>query len=334
MLDPTTELGDLHIHVGGAVAPHILWSIAHEQGFKLPVQTFWEFRDLVFASPEKVASQEDYLDILHRWTEKIQSSPAAVERSVHEIIGKEFRSSRVTLLELRFNPMKRNLGGERDLDHIIHAALRGMDRGSLEYGTRVGIIFCLAREFPLELNEILVRKAIRYRSRGVIAVDLAGPERIALELGKEVDAYGELFARARAGGLGVTVHTGETPFTGVAGLLTVLDKWRPTRIGHGIAAAHSDEAMRKLVEQNVVLEICPSSNLRTRVIPDLPELGRVLRRLGAAGVRFTINTDGPYLLGTHLRHEFDLLLEAGLLSDAQASRCIETAQAATFITER
>ena len=49
MLPPTTELADLHIHVGGAVAPHILWSIAHDQGFKLPVSTYWEFRDLVTA---------------------------------------------------------------------------------------------------------------------------------------------------------------------------------------------------------------------------------------------------------------------------------------------
>src|SRR4051812_2479180 len=151
MLDPTTELGDLHIHVGGAVAPHILWSIAHEQGFKLPVQTFWEFRDLVSASPDKVNSQDDYLDILHRWTEKIQSSTAAIERSVHEIIGMEFRPSRVTLREVGFTPMKRTLGGERALEHIIPAAMRGMGRGSLEYGTRVGLIFCQAREFPLEL---------------------------------------------------------------------------------------------------------------------------------------------------------------------------------------
>src|SRR4029450_1524344 len=130
MLDPSLELADLHIHVGGAVAPHILWSIAHDQGFKLPVSTYWEVRDLVPPSPDKVPSQDDYLDILHRWTEKIQSSPAAIERSIYEIVGKEFRSSRVTLLELRFNPMKRNLGGERDLDHIIHAALRGMDRAA------------------------------------------------------------------------------------------------------------------------------------------------------------------------------------------------------------
>src|SRR5215204_5891165 len=159
MLDPTIELGDLHIHVGAAVAPHILWSIAHEQGFKLPVSTYWEFRDLVTASPDKVNSQNDYLDILHRWTEKIQSSPAAIERSVYEVIGKEFRSSNVTLMELRFNPMKRNLGGERDLDYIIAAALRGMDRACLDYGIKAGLIFCLAREFDYSLNEIIVKKA-------------------------------------------------------------------------------------------------------------------------------------------------------------------------------
>ena len=331
MLDPQLELGDLHIHVGGAVAPHILWSIAHDQGFKLPVSTYWEFRDLVTASPDKVASQNDYLDILHRWTEKIQSSPAAIERSVYEIIGKEFRSSRVTLLELRFNPMKRNLGGERDLDHIIHAALRGMDRASLEYGSRVGLLFCLAREFPIEWNEILLKKAIRYRSRGVVGVDLAGSENDALELGPQLDAYAELFARARASGLGVTVHTGETALTGAAGLLQVLERWQPDRIGHGIAAATSEEAMRKLVERGTVLEVCPSSNLRTRVVSGLPELRHILSTFDQRGVAYTINTDGPYLLNTHLRQEFDLLLEEGVMNESQALRCVETARKATFL---
>src|SRR6185503_19925744 len=114
MLDPRLELADLHIHVGAAVAPHILWSIAHDQGFNLPVSTYWEFRDLVTARLDTVTSLTEYLAILHQWTEKIQSSPAAIERSVYEIIGKEFRSSSVTLIELRFNPMKRTLGGERD----------------------------------------------------------------------------------------------------------------------------------------------------------------------------------------------------------------------------
>ncbi len=331
MLDPQLELGDLHIHVGGAVAPHILWSIAHEQGFKLPVQTYWEFRDLVTARPDKVASQDDYLEILHRWTERIQSSPAAIERSVYEIIGKEFRSSRVSLLELRFNPMKRNLGGERDLDHIIHAALRGMDRAVLEYGSRVGLVFCLAREFPIELNESLDTKANKYRARGVGGVDLAGSEQHAIELGPQVDDYAELFTRARNGGLGVTIHTGETRLTDARGLLTVLERWRPSRIGHGIAAARSEEAMRKLVEHKTVLEVCPSSNLRTRVVSDLGELGRIMNTFFERGVAFTINTDGPYLLDTHLRQEFEMLLAAGVLTESQALACVETARSATFI---
>src|SRR5438445_6144633 len=197
MQRPSRELIDLHIHVGGAVAPHVLWSIAHEHGFKLPVKDYWEFVELVTATPDKVASLQDYLSILHQWTEKIQSSPAAIERSVYEIIGKEFRSSNVSLIELRFNPMKRNLGGERDLDHIIHAALRGMDRACLEYGVRAGLIFCLAREFPLELNEIIVKKAVKYKARGVVGIDLAGPEMHTLELRAEVEGYRDLFARAR-----------------------------------------------------------------------------------------------------------------------------------------
>ena len=190
----------------------------------------------------------------------------------------------------------------------------------------MGLIFCLAREFPIELNEILVKKAIRYRSRGVVGVDLAGPENDALELGPEVDAYAELFERARAGGLGVTIHTGETPLTGAAGLMAVLERWRPPRIGHGIAAAQSEEAMRKLVERDMVLEICPSSNLRTRVVAGLAELQHIAAQFSERGVRFTINTDGPYLLGTHLRQEFELLLDGGVLDEAQALRCVETAQ--------
>ena len=79
-LPHTTELIDLHIHAGGAVAPHVLWAIAHDHGFKLPVKSYWDFCDLVTADANKVASLNDYLKIMHEWTEKIQSSPSAIER--------------------------------------------------------------------------------------------------------------------------------------------------------------------------------------------------------------------------------------------------------------
>ncbi len=331
MIAPTTDLVELHLHVGGAVAPHILWAIAHDLGFKLPVKSYWDFCELVTADSSKISSLGDYLQIMHLWTEKIQSSPSAIERSIYEVIGKEYRSSRVSMIELRFNPMKRNLEGERDLDYIIAAALRGMDRACLAYGVKAGLIFCLAREFEYELNEILVKKAIKYLGRGVIGIDLAGPESHTLELGKDVLRYRDLFARARAAGLGTTVHTGETSHTGPEGVLAVLSELKPARIGHGIAAAASDEAIKRLRDENVVLEICPTSNLRTHAIRDLQELKGILDKLRAGGVKLTINTDATYMINTTLRREFDLLIENGVIDDAEAARCIDTARASTFI---
>ena len=113
---------------------------------------------------------------IYHWTELIQSSPLAVERSVHGAIGGAYRSQGITTLELRFNPMKRNRGGERDLDHIILAAIRGLDRASIEYPqVRCGLILMMDRTFTQEQNGIIVEKAIRWASRGVVGIDIAGP---------------------------------------------------------------------------------------------------------------------------------------------------------------
>lgn len=326
------ELIDLHIHVGGAVAPHILWSLAHQQGFKLPVKNYFDFVELITSNPNKVGSLEDYLKILHTWTEKIQSSPMAIERSVYEIIGKEYRSSRVTQIELRFNPMKRNLNSELDLDHIIHAALRGMDQAVMEYGVKACLIFCLAREFDHRLNSILVDKAIKYRSRGVLGIDLAGTEKNALELRPEVVVqYEDLFERARRAGLKCTVHTGETRGTGAEGVISVVEKLKPHRIGHGIRAAYDQEAMRLLRERDVVLELCPTSNLHTRAVEGLEELRHIMQTFWENRVKFTLNTDGPYLLDTDMRHEVELVEKNGLLTAEQVDQTLAWARQYSFI---
>src|SRR5437764_2325487 len=169
-------LAELHTHLGGSVASDILRSLAHEQGIHLPVKDYWEFDRLVSVSDPRGVPDLDALDAIYHWTELIQSSPLAVERSVHAAIGGAYRSQAITTLELRFNPMKRNRGGERDLDHIIMAAIRGLDRASLEYPlTRAGLILMMDRTFTDEQNMVIVEKALRYRSRGVVGVDIAGP---------------------------------------------------------------------------------------------------------------------------------------------------------------
>ena len=324
-------LCDLHIHVGASVAPHIMWSIAHQQGLRLPVKDYWEFKELITVNPRKTRSLDDYLRILHEWTERIQSSPLAVERSVYEIIGKEYRSSGVEQIELRFNPMKRNRGGERDLDHIIHAALRDMDQACLEYGVNAGLIFCLGREYPPEQNEIILEKAIKYQSRGVIGIDLAGTETHTIELTERVSQYARIFGRARAAGLGTTIHTGETHATSGEGVIAVVQKLKPDRIGHGIRAAYNDEAVKILGDSGTVLEICPTSNLHTRAVRHLEEFRYILGTFLEGGVRFTINTDGTYLCSTNLRREFSLLSEAEILSEEESEAVRKLAFEVSFI---
>jgi adenosine deaminase len=327
-----SELADLHIHVGASVAPHVMWAIAHQQGLRLPVRNYWAFMDLITVSGDKVHSVEDYLQILHRWTEKIQSSPEAMERCVYEIIGKEYRGANVTRIELRFNPMKRNLGGERDLDHIIHASLRGMDQACLEYGCEAGLIFCLAREFSYALNEIIVEKAIKYHARGVVGIDVAGSEQGPWEKdGALLEHYAHLFRRARAAGLRVTVHTGETPETGPEGVAAAARTLKPDRIGHGIQAARSEETMKILREEGVTLEICPSSNLWLRTVRDMDHLREVFAAFERAGVRYTINTDGTYLLKTNMLNELKLLYENKILDETQINAAIKRSWEASFL---
>jgi adenosine deaminase len=324
-------LAELHTHLGASVASDILWSLAHEQGIALPVKDYWEFDRLVtIADPRRVDSLEA-LDEIYHWTELIQSSPLAVERSVHAAIGGAYRSQGITTLELRFNPMKRNRGGERDLDHIIMAASRGLDIASLEYPkVRAGLILMMDRTFDDRLNAIIVEKAIRYASRGIVGIDIAGPRP-----GGARYRYRELaplVEEAREAGLGVTIHVGEEGAEhGEAEIGEVIEALRPDRIGHGILAARSPELLSALREGAIVLEICPTSNLLTRALPNEQAVRETFRAFVDHGVAFTIATDGPEMMRTHLRDEFELLRRIGALDEDELTEANTRGHEASFI---
>ena len=323
-LDPRTPLTELHVHLGAAVTPAVMWGIAHAQGIRLPTKDYWAFRDLITFGRRR-RSFDAYLDLFH-WTELIQSSPLAVERSVYEVIGGAYRKSNITQIELRFNPMKRNRGGEQDLDHIVAAAVRGMDRAVLEYPqVRAGLILCLDRAFSRDLNEIIAAKAISWHSRGVVAVDIAGP----IEPGFHFADYRDLIAECRRAGLGVTVHAGETG--GPEEVREAVEALEPTRIGHGVKSAYDPSVMAMLRERGIVLEVCPTSNLTTRVVRNSAEMRFILRSLIDNEVPFTLSTDGPEMLRSHLRDELALLLRTEMMSLDEIRRAIETAHAATFL---
>jgi adenosine deaminase len=324
-------LAELHTHLGGSVSSDILWTLAHQQGIALPVKDYWDFDRLVTVSDPRGVPDLDALDAIYHWTELIQSSPRAVETSVHGAIGGAYRSQGITTLELRFNPMKRNRGGEKDLDHIILAAIHGLDRASIEYPqVRAGLILMMDRTFTARQNEIIVEKAIRWAPRGIVGMDIAGPRPGGVRY--DYKQVAPLFEEARAAGLGITVHVGEEGGEiGREEVAEVVEELRPDRIGHGILAARDPELMSTIRDAGIVLEVCPTSNLLTKALEDEDAVRDVFRTLVEHAVPFTIATDGPEMMRTHLRDEFELLLRIGALSREELDEANARGHEASFI---
>lgn len=324
---PGFALAELHAHLGTSISPTVLWQIAHESGIKLPKRDFNDFKDYITLSPQRKLKLETYFTkIYHPLLDRLSSGAIAVEQATYHTMTGAYRRG-ITLIELRNNPMKHNREAEFDMDHIILAMLRGMERALLECeGLSAGLIFCMAREFSLEQNTIIVEKAIKYRKRGIIGIDVAGPA----SPGFKMKDYAALFQKARAAGLKITVHSGET--RDADDMWEALQYAEPKRIGHGIRAAYDPALMRELARRRVVLEVCPMSNIVTKAVTGMEEMKFILRTLLDYKVRFCINTDWPEVIeGCRLNRQFAMLRDYDLLSTAELEACNRVAFDASFI---
>jgi adenosine deaminase len=185
------------------------------------------------------------------------------------------------------------------------------------------------RTFDRRLNEIIVDKAVRWASRGIVGVDIAGPR----PGGERYDymQLAPLVETAREAGLGVTIHVGEEGGAmGREEIGEVIEHLHPERIGHGILAAGDTELMRALRDAGTVLEICPTSNLLTKALPDEAAVVDTIRLFVEHGVAFTIATDGPEMMRTHLRDELELLLRIEALDEDGLREANARGHAAAF----
>ncbi len=166
--------------------------------------------------------------------------------------------------------------------------------------------------------------AVDHQPAGLVSFGLGGPE-----LGVPRPQFAPVFAAARAAGLHSVPHAGET-----TGPETIWDSLRllgAERIGHGTSAAQDPELLRHLAEQRIALEVCPTSNLRTRVVPSLAE--HPLRAFVDAGVIVTINSDDPHMFGTTLNREYEIVSELLTLDHHGIANLARAAVNASFDSE-
>lgn len=323
---PHFPLAELHAHIASSIPPFVYWQIAHSQGFKLPKKSYDEFSNYIKLSPTKKMTLDEYLhEIYHPLLDKLSSGTLALERAVYEVMGRAYRNN-ITHIEVRGNIMKHNNNGEQDLDYIILSMLRGMEKAFLEYPKLSGgLIFCLAREYSVEKNAIMIEKAIKYRRRGVVAVDFAGPAVPSFKL----KDYADLIAHAKNEGLALTTHSGEVE--GANDMWEAIEFLSPRRIGHGIKAAYDKALMKELAKREIVLEVCPMSNLMTKAVENMEEMKFILRTLIENKVKFTINTDWPEMIEDgYLWKQFKMLRDEKIMTEEELLQCSRTAFENTF----
>jgi len=281
---------ELHCHLDGSLRPATLLELSTAHGLTLPATTRDELG--AYMRVDDAHNLEEYL-ARFEITLAVMQDAASLERLAHELVL-DAALDGVRYIEVRFCPAL-NVRGGLSLDDVVAAVLRGLSRGERETGTIARVIICALRSLPWPHAMEMAELAVSYRGRGVVAFDLAGGE-----LGNPAHEHAQAFDYARNNDLAVTVHAGEGD--GPLSIREAVHRCGADRIGHG-TRLHEDARLEAyIIDHRIPLEVCPTSNVQTRVVPSFAEhpLVRYVKR----GAVVTINTDNRLMSGVSLTDEY------------------------------
>jgi aminodeoxyfutalosine deaminase len=300
---------ELHVHHVGSASPRIVAELAARHEGSSPVP----------ADPELLAKYFEFRDFAHFI--EIYLSVVDLIRDAGDVrlltyeIGRELSRQQVRYAELTITPfssVRRGIPAPAFCE-AIEDARAGARR---DFGVDLAWCFDIPGEAGLPAAEETLRIALEERPDGLISFGLGGPE-----IGVPRPQFKPYFDQARAAGLHSVPHAGET--TGPETIWDAIRSLGAERIGHGIAAAQDERLMAYLAEHQIPLEVCPTSNLRTRAVADLA--GHPIATLAAAGVPLSVNSDDPPMFGTTLEQEYAVAAE---LLELDAAGVAELARAA------
>jgi aminodeoxyfutalosine deaminase len=289
--DPKIEL---HVHLEGTIRPETLLTIARRNGQSLPVDTVDGVRSLYEFT--------DFAHFIEVWILTTNCLRTGDDfRQVVVDYAAEAAGFGAVYLEGIFSPgerVRRGVGWHEIFTGYAEGAVEAYER----HGVTVRFTPDLYRGLDPELARQIARYAVRYADRGVVGLGLGG-----LESACPAQRYADAFAIARDGGLALVPHAGEA--AGPDSIREVLS-FQPARIRHGIRAVEDPAVLAEIADRGLVLDVCPTSNVRTRVVASLAE--HPLPRLRAAGVQCTVNTDDPAMFGTDLGREYEIAASLGV----------------------
>ncbi|GIM87760.1 adenosine deaminase [Salinispora arenicola] len=279
---------ELHVHHVGSASPRIVAELAARHEGRSPVP----------ADPAALADYFAFRDFAH--FVEVYLSVVDLIRDQEDVwlltheVARELARQQVRYAELTITPyshVNRGIPAPAFCEAIEDAR----KRAAADFGIELRWCFDIPGEAGLPAAEETLRISLDERPDGLISFGLGGPE-----VGVPRPQFKPYFDQARAAGLRSVPHAGET--TGPQTVWDALRDLAAERIGHGIAAAEDPKLLEFLAERQIALEVCPTSNVRTRAVPRIEE--HPLPRLVEAGLLVTINSDDPPMFGTTLNDEY------------------------------
>jgi adenosine deaminase len=284
---PKTEL---HCHLDGSLRPTTMLELGHEYGVYMPHAEEELLRDHMRVDDAR--HLEDYLQRFDI-TLGVMQTREAIERIAYELAEDAAREN-VRYLEVRFAPILNVRGGLTNAD-AVDATLAGLQRAEATHGIVGRVIICALRHLSPSVSMELAELTVAYRTRGVVAFDLAGGER-----GNPASLHAAAFAHVRAHDMACTVHAGEGD--GPASIREAVHLCGAHRIGHATRLIEDESLMEYVNDRRIGLEIWLTSNVQTRASDSYE--AHPLRRYYERGMNVSLSTDNRLMSGTTLTDEY------------------------------
>ncbi|MGF1640190.1 MAG: adenosine deaminase [Rhodospirillales bacterium] len=293
---------ELHLHIEGALEPELMFTLADRNGVRLPYQSMETLR-----AAYRFQDLQGFLDLYYQGTDVLRE-----ERDFYDLARSYLDGARrqtIRYAEVFFDPQAHTRRGVPFATVIdgLHGAIVDAEA---EGGVRARLILCFLRDLPEADAFATLEAAMPYRDR-ILGVGLDSAER-----GHPPERFARVFARAREAGLRTVAHAGEEgPAAFIAG---ALDELHAERIDHGVRCLEEPALVARLARQRIPLTVCPLSNVRLGVVPDLAR--HPLRELIECGLFVTVNSDDPAYFGGDLNRNY--LAAAEALGLTRAHLCV------------
>ena len=279
---------ELHVHLEGAMEPETVWGLAERNGIPLPAASakawraqygfrdFNHFIELYALATSTVRTADDFVFLVERF---------CAGQAAQHILHSEVSLSTSLHLE--------KLPGEA----LADALAEGVRRGRAAHGVSAVILADISRHLPASapgVLEFLVMARARHPDV-FVGLQLGGKEE-----GYPPELFTEVYAQARQAGLRVVAHAGEDD--GPRSVRGAVEALHAERIGHGIRCLEDPAVVELLRARRIPLEVCPTSNVCLKVVPDLSS--HPLPHLMQKGLVVTLNSDDPPMFGTTLTDEY------------------------------